>query len=153
MTQGPSPGQGQDDGEEPHGSPSSSPARPDSQEQHDPPSSSPARPDGAEHARPGHAGLGQAGPGQAGPGQSGPRQAGPERPPAGGEQGRAAGRMPRRPVQAAGFADGAPADVLVPGPDLAGLVHAVTGSDGAALGTLTDAEVLGVIAASRRLAA
>jgi len=61
--------------------------------------------------------------------------------------------MPRRPPQAAGFADGAFADVLAPGPDLAGQVHAVTGTDGAALGTLADAEVLGVIAASRRLAA
>jgi hypothetical protein len=63
-----------------------------------------------------------------------------------------AGRMPRRPAEAAGFADGAPADVLAPGPDLAGLLHAVTGSDGAALGTLTDAEVLGAIAAGRRIA-
>jgi hypothetical protein len=43
--------------------------------------------------------------------------------------------------------------VLAPGPELARLAHAVAGSDGAALGTLADAEVLGVIAAGRRLAA
>ena len=42
--------------------------------------------------------------------------------------------------------------MLAPGPDLAGKLHAITGTDGTALGTLTDDEVLGVIAASRRLA-
>jgi hypothetical protein len=42
---------------------------------------------------------------------------------------------------------------MAPGAKLAGLVAAVTGTDGAALGTLTDEEVLGVLGAVQRLAA
>src|SRR5580704_6268112 len=45
-----------------------------------------------------------------------------------------------RPAEAAGFADGAAADVLAPGTELAGLVTAVTGAEGSVLGTLTDEE-------------
>jgi Domain of unknown function (DUF222) len=74
------------------------------------------------------------------PGQAAPGQPGGDSP------------VPRRPAQAAGFADGGPADVLAPGPGLAGLLHAVTGGDGTALTALTDTEVLGVIAAGRRMA-
>src|SRR5580698_4422826 len=58
-----------------------------------------------------------------------------------------------RPTEAAGFADGGPADVLAPGAVLAGLVAAVTGLDGSVLGMLTDEEVLGVLGAVQRLAA
>jgi Domain of unknown function (DUF222) len=54
---------------------------------------------------------------------------------------------------AAGFADGGAADVLAPGTRLAGLVTAVTGTDGAMLGTLTDQEVLGVLGALQKMAA
>jgi hypothetical protein len=60
---------------------------------------------------------------------------------------------PGRPTVAAGFAEGGPADVMAPGAELAELVAAVTGSDGAMLGTLTDQEVLGVLGAVRRMAA
>ncbi|HEX6525201.1 MAG TPA: DUF222 domain-containing protein [Streptosporangiaceae bacterium] len=52
-----------------------------------------------------------------------------------------------------GFADGGPADVLVPGAQLAGTLAAVTGTDGTALRVLSDQEVLGVIAAGGRMAA
>jgi hypothetical protein len=58
-----------------------------------------------------------------------------------------------------GFRHGGPADVLAPGPELAALLTAAAGtaagdgSGGAALGTLTEQEVLGVIAAGRRMAA
>ena len=133
MTQGSCPDHGQDGGDELNGSsPSSSSAGRDRQEQHGSPSSPAAGPDRQ--------------------GRADSEKAGSERPPERGEQPQGARRMPRRPAQAAGFADGASSDVLAPGPDLAGQVHAVTGGDGAALGTLTEAEVLGVIAASRRLA-
>jgi hypothetical protein len=54
---------------------------------------------------------------------------------------------------AAGFADGGAADVLAPGARLAGLVTAVTGTNGAMLGTLTDQEVLGVLGALQKMAA
>jgi hypothetical protein len=62
-------------------------------------------------------------------------------------------QVPRRPPAAAGFADGQTADTMAPGPELARLLAGVAGSDGAALGTLTEEEVLGVIAAGRRMAA
>jgi Domain of unknown function (DUF222) len=42
---------------------------------------------------------------------------------------------------------------MAPGAELAGLVAAVTGTDGSVLGTLTDEEVLGVLGAVARLAA
>src|ERR1700677_3945819 len=59
-----------------------------------------------------------------------------------------------RPAEgAAGFADGGAADVMAPGPVLAGLVASVTSPDGSVLGTLTDQEVLGVLGAVQRLAA
>src|SRR5205807_1416341 len=57
------------------------------------------------------------------------------------------------PGQSGGFADGGPADVLAPGKELAGLLAAVTGTDGAPLRGLSDQEVLGAIAAGGRLAA
>jgi Domain of unknown function (DUF222) len=63
------------------------------------------------------------------------------------------GKAPVRPVAAAGFAEGGAADVMTPGAELAGLVAAVTGPDGAMLGTLTDEEVLGVLGAVARIAA
>jgi hypothetical protein len=81
------------------------------------------------------------------PESSGQRRAGPKQPGSS-----SAGRMPRRPAEAAGFADGASADVLVPGAELARLLEAVVAPCGGALGALTDAEVLGVIAAGRRMA-
>ncbi|MBV9445096.1 MAG: DUF222 domain-containing protein [Streptosporangiaceae bacterium] len=77
----------------------------------------------------------------------------PSSPAGGGGRDEAGAGRTRRPDEAAGFADGAAADVLAPGPQLAGLLHAVAGTDGAALGTLTEAEVLGVVAAARRMAA
>jgi hypothetical protein len=43
------------------------------------------------------------------------------------------GKGPVRPAEAAAFADGGGADVMAPGPVLAGLVAKVTGTDGAAL--------------------
>ncbi|HZR49553.1 MAG TPA: DUF222 domain-containing protein [Streptosporangiaceae bacterium] len=55
--------------------------------------------------------------------------------------------------QPGGFADGRPADVLAAGPGLAALVAAAAGGDGAALGSLGDQEVLGVVAAGGRMAA
>jgi len=55
--------------------------------------------------------------------------------------------------QPGGFADGGPADVLAAGPELAALLAAVAGSDGATLATLGDQEVLGVVAAGGRMAA
>src|SRR6202453_1409889 len=59
-----------------------------------------------------------------------------------------------RPAEgAAGFADGGAADVMAPGPVLAGLVASVTSPDGSVLGTLTDEEVLGGLGAVQRLAA
>jgi len=58
-----------------------------------------------------------------------------------------------RPAEAAGFAEGGTADVMAPGPVLAGLVATVTGTDGAVLAALTDEEVLGVLGAVQRLAA
>src|SRR5437588_12120695 len=57
------------------------------------------------------------------------------------------------PGQSGGFADGGPADVLAPGKELAGLLAAVTGTDGAPLRGLSDQEVLGSIAAGGRMAA
>lgn len=60
---------------------------------------------------------------------------------------------PARPAEAAGFADGGTADLMAPGPVLAGLVAKVTGTDGAVLAALTDQEVLGVLGAVQRLAA
>jgi Domain of unknown function (DUF222) len=52
-----------------------------------------------------------------------------------------------RPAGMAGFRDGGAADVLAPGPELAVLMKAAAG----ALGTLTDEEVLGMLAAGQRL--
>jgi hypothetical protein len=52
-----------------------------------------------------------------------------------------------------GFAEGGAADVLAPGAGLAGRLAAVTGGDGAGLGSLGDLEVLGVLAAGGRMAA
>jgi hypothetical protein len=54
---------------------------------------------------------------------------------------------------AARFAEGGAADVMEPGAELAGLVTAVTGSDGSVLSTLTDQEVLGVLGAVQKMAA
>jgi hypothetical protein len=62
------------------------------------------------------------------------------------------GKKIKRPAVAAGFAEGGAADVLAPGAKLAGLVTAVTGPDGAVLGTLTDQEVLGVLGAAQKTA-
>src|SRR5580698_8498738 len=77
-----------------------------------------------------------------------------------GRRNRPGGGKPARPGKrgrgravAAGFADGGAADVLAPGTRLAGLVTAVTGTDGAMLGTLTDQEVLGVLGALQKMAA
>jgi hypothetical protein len=64
-----------------------------------------------------------------------------------------AGKAPVRPTEAEGFADGGTADLMAPGPELAGLVTAVTGPGGTVLGTLADEEVLGVLGAVARLAA
>lgn len=60
---------------------------------------------------------------------------------------------PMRPEAAAGFAEGGTADVMAPGPELAGLITTVTGADGAVLSMLTDQEVLGVLGAVQRMAA
>src|SRR5271154_1562822 len=62
------------------------------------------------------------------------------------------GKGPVRPAEAAGFAEGGAADLMAPGPVLAGLVAKVTGTDGAVLTALTDEEVLGVLGAVQRLA-
>src|SRR5579875_3519404 len=51
----------------------------------------------------------------------------------------------------AAFAPGGLAEGMAPGPVLAGLVHAAVGRDGAGLGALTEDQLLGVIAAARRL--
>lgn len=62
----------------------------------------------------------------------------------------------RRPAGMAGFRDGGAADVMAPGPELARLLTAAAGTavgEGKALSTLTEQEVLGVIAAGRRMAA
>jgi hypothetical protein len=63
------------------------------------------------------------------------------------------GGEPIRPTVAARFAEGGAADVMEPGAELAGLVTAVTGSDGSVLSTLTDQEVLGVLGAVQKMAA
>ena len=57
------------------------------------------------------------------------------------------------PGQSGGFADGGPADVLAPGKELAGLLAAVTGTDGAPLRGLSDQEVETVAAHLNELAA
>ena len=55
--------------------------------------------------------------------------------------------------QPGGFADGGPADMMAPGAELARLLAAATGDDGAALRSLGDQEILGVVAAGARMAA
>src|SRR6202522_3128955 len=84
--------------------------------------------------------------------RTGPDPSGTGRGPSGTGQGPARAGA-GRPAEAAGFADGAAADVLAPGAVLAGLVAAVTGPGGSVLGTLSDEEVLGVLGAVQRLAA
>jgi hypothetical protein len=115
---------------------------PDGEELSSPPSLLPGR-GKADQDPPGRAGQPD------GAGQPGQRDAGqPGQPGGAGQPGQRDGAG-----QPGGFADGGPADVLAPGAELAWQLVAATGTDGAALGTLSDQEVLGVLAAGARMAA
>src|SRR6266702_887059 len=59
--------------------------------------------------------------------------------------------LPPEEEDLAGFADGGAAQAMGPGPVLASLVHAAVGPDGKALARLSEDELLGVLAAARRL--
>jgi hypothetical protein len=61
--------------------------------------------------------------------------------------------LPAEQVTLSGFAQGAEADTMTPGPLLAGIVDTVTGQDGQGLAGCSDDQLLGIISAARRLAA
>jgi len=60
--------------------------------------------------------------------------------------------LPAEQVTLSGFAQGAEADTMTPGPLLAAIVDTVTGPDGQGLAGCSDDQLLGIISAARRLA-
>jgi hypothetical protein len=61
--------------------------------------------------------------------------------------------LPAEQVTLPGFAQGGASDTMAPGPLLAAIVGAVTGEDGAGVAGLSDDQLMGIIAAARRLEA
>ena len=59
--------------------------------------------------------------------------------------------LPAEQVTLPGFAQGGASDTMAPGPLLAAVVGAVTGEDGAGVAGLSDDQLMGIIAAARRL--
>ena len=59
--------------------------------------------------------------------------------------------LPAEQVTLSGFAQGGASDTMAPGPLLAAVVGAVTGEDGAGVAGLSDDQLMGIIAAARRL--
>jgi len=59
--------------------------------------------------------------------------------------------LPAEQVSLPGFAQGGASDAMAPGPLLAAVVGAVTGEDGAGVAGLSDDQLMGIIAAARRL--
>jgi hypothetical protein len=59
--------------------------------------------------------------------------------------------LPGEQVTLPGFAQGGVSDTMAPGPLLAAVVGAVTGEDGAGVAGLSDDQLMGIIAAARRL--
>jgi hypothetical protein len=59
--------------------------------------------------------------------------------------------LPAEQVTLPGFAQGGASDTMAPGPLLAAIVGAVTGEDGAGVAGLSDDQLMGIIAAARRL--
>jgi len=59
--------------------------------------------------------------------------------------------LPAEQLTLSGFAQGAAADTMAPGPLLATVVHTVTGEDGSGLAGLSDDQLIGIISAARRL--
>jgi hypothetical protein len=59
--------------------------------------------------------------------------------------------LPAEQVSLPGFAQGGASDTMTPGPLLAAVVGAVTGEDGQGLAGLSDDQLMGIIAAARRL--
>jgi hypothetical protein len=61
--------------------------------------------------------------------------------------------LPPEQLTLAGFAQGGEADTMTPGPLLATVVHTVTGQDGSGLAGCSDEQLMGIIAAARRMEA
>jgi hypothetical protein len=61
--------------------------------------------------------------------------------------------LPPEQLTLAGFAHGGQADTMAPGPLLATVVHTVTGPDGSGLAGCSDDQLMGIIAAARRMTA
>ena len=61
--------------------------------------------------------------------------------------------LPAEDTDVAGFAQDGAMDTPLPGPLLAAAVHAITGQDGQGLAALSDDQLIGVIAAARRMEA
>jgi Domain of unknown function (DUF222) len=61
--------------------------------------------------------------------------------------------LPAEQVTLPGFAQGGASDTMAPGPLLAAIVDTVTGQDGAGVAGLSDDQLMGIIAAARRLEA
>ena len=59
--------------------------------------------------------------------------------------------LPAEQVSLPGFAQGGASDTMAPGPLLAAVVGAVTGEDGSGVAGLSDDQLMGIIAAARRL--
>jgi hypothetical protein len=59
--------------------------------------------------------------------------------------------LPAEQVSLPGFAQGGASDTMAPGPLLAAVVGAVTGEDGSGVAGLSDDQLIGIIAAARRL--
>jgi Domain of unknown function (DUF222) len=60
--------------------------------------------------------------------------------------------LPPEELTLAGFAQGGRADTMEPGPLLGTVVHTVTGEDGSGVAGCSDDQLVGIIAASRRMA-
>ncbi len=76
-------------------------------------------------------------------------------PPPAAEDGRGLGQglyvcLPPEQLTLAGFAQNGEADIMVPGPLLAAVVHTVVGEDGSGLGGCSDDQLMGIISAARR---
>jgi hypothetical protein len=59
--------------------------------------------------------------------------------------------LPAEQLDVAGFVQDGQSDTMAPGPLLAAVVHTLTGDDGAGLASLSDDQLMGIIAATQRL--